>query len=163
SREGAGSKAEMLSFAWFLLRNGLSAGTAGAVFKQLWRERRDPGVRWRRAMLLDRLQYDGFRSLHRRYAVRFPTLFCNSTAHLQRVPRRNLDPGEVTAPPPASDHPSLGEAIHEGYRAMDRLVGRMLRDYPDAVLVLCTALSQQPWTNTTKCTFRPRRFETLLE
>src|SRR5262249_22774076 len=27
----------------------------------------------------------------------------------------------------------------------------------------CTALSQQPWTDTTKCTFRPRRFEALLD
>jgi hypothetical protein len=46
---------------------------------------------------------------------------------------------------------------------MDRLIGRMLRDYPDDVLVLCTALSQQPWVSTTKCTFRPRHFDTLLE
>jgi hypothetical protein len=42
-------------------------------------------------------------------------------------------------------------------------VGRFLRDYPDAVLMLCTALSQQPWIETTKCTFRPKKFEALFE
>src|SRR5262249_29621955 len=48
------------------------------------------------------------------------------------------------------------------YRAMDWIIGRFLRDYPDAILVLCTALSQRPWVETTKCTFRPIRFEDLL-
>ena len=31
------------------------------------------------------------------------------------------------------------------------------------ILVLCTALSQQPWTDTTKCTFRPKDWRQLLE
>lgn len=163
SRTQGGSKKEMLAFAWFLVRNGLTAGTAGAILRQLWRERRDGGLRWRRAMLLDRLQYDVFRRLNRRYAVRFATFFCNSTAHFQHYHWRNMEPEQFTAPPPDSDHPSLAHAIPEGYRAMDRLLGRFLRDYPDALLILCTALSQQPWTDTTKCTYRPRRFEQFLE
>jgi hypothetical protein len=163
SRAQAGSKAEMFSFAWFLLRNGLTAGTAAAVLKQLWRERRDGGLRWRRAMLLDRLLYDVFRSLNRRFEARFATFFCNSTAHFQHYHWRNMEPERFAVPPPPTDHPSLQTAIPDGYRAMDRLVGRFLRDYPDAVLVLCTALSQQPWAATTKCTYRPKKFEALLE
>jgi hypothetical protein len=67
SREGPLSKKEMLAFGWFLVRNGLRPDTAGVLLKQLWRERRDPGLRWRRAMLLDRLQYDVFCSLNRRF------------------------------------------------------------------------------------------------
>jgi hypothetical protein len=163
SRPDAGSKMEMLRFGLFLLRNGLAAGTAWAVVKQLWNERRDPGLRWRRASLLDRIQYDVFRSLNRRFAVRFATFFCNSTAHYQHYHWRNMEPERFTAPPPPTDHPSLAEAIPYGYRQMDALLARFLRDYADAVLVLCTALSQQPWVNTTKCTFRPRRFEALLQ
>ena len=153
----------MLSFGWFLLRHGLSIRNACAVLGQLWSERRDPGIRWRRAMLLERLQYDVFRRLNDRLGVRFATFFCNSTAHFQHYNWRNMEPGLFTAPPPASDHPSLSDAIPEGYRAMDRLLDRFLRDYPDAVLMLCTALSQQPWTDTTKCTFRPRNFGRFLE
>jgi hypothetical protein len=163
SREDAGSKWEMFAFAWFLVRNGLTFGTAWAIVRQLWRERRDAGVRWRRAMLLDRLQYDVFRSLNRRYRTRFATFFCNSTAHFQHYHWRNLEPERFAVPPPETDHLSLQTAIPEGYKAMDRLLARFQRHYPDSVLVLCTALSQQPWVNTTKCTFRPRRFERLLE
>jgi hypothetical protein len=162
SREGAGSLGDLVAFAWFLATHGLTAGAAAAVVAQLARERLDPGVRWRRPMLLDQLQYDVFRCLNRRLGLRFATFFCNSTAHFQHYHWRNMEPERFPVPPPLTDHASLRDAIPEGYRAMDRLVGRFLRDYPDALLVLCTALSQQPWVETTKCTFRPRRFDTFL-
>ena len=48
STEAGLSKKEMLSFGWFLLRHGLSIGSAAGVLGQLWSERRDAGVRWRR-------------------------------------------------------------------------------------------------------------------
>jgi hypothetical protein len=163
SRSDASSKKDLMHFGLFLVRNGLTFGTARSVVHQLWRERRDPGLRWRRACVLEQIQYDLFRRLNRQLGVRFATFFANSTAHFQHYHWRNMEPERFTAPPPDSDHPSLRYAIRFGYQAMDRLLGRFLRDYPDAVLMLCTALSQQPWTDTTKCTFRPRRFETLLE
>jgi hypothetical protein len=163
SRENRLSKKAMFSFGWFLLQHGLTAGTAWALIRQLWRERREPGLRWRRAMLLDRLQYDVFRRLNRSFGVRFASFFCNSTAHFQHYHWRNMEPERFHTPPPAEEHPSLQSAIADGYRAMDCLLGRFLRDYDDAVLVLCTALSQQPWTDTTKCTFRPRQFDRFLE
>ncbi|MBL8793172.1 MAG: hypothetical protein JNM56_04650, partial [Planctomycetia bacterium] len=154
---------DALRFGWFMLRNGLTAGTVGAIFRQLWRERLQPGIRWQRACLLDRLLYDAFRSLNRRYNVRFATFFCNSTAHFQHYYWRNMEPAHFDVPVPATDDPSLADAIPHGYRMMDQLIGRLLADYPRTVLVLCTALSQQPWTDTTKCTFRPERFDDLLE
>ncbi len=157
------SKKELAALLWFLCRHGLTAGTAWALAQQLWQERREPSVRWRRAMLLERLQYDVFRRLNRIFGVRFATFFCNSTAHFQHYHWRNMEPCRFPVPPPATDHSSLAHAIPEGYRAMDRLVGRFLRHYPDSVLILCTALSQQPWTETTKCTFRPRHFTRFLE
>lgn len=163
SREENISRKDMASFGWFLLRHGLTAGTALAVLRQLIAERRDPGIRWRRACLLDRLQYDVFRHLNRRFDVRFATFFCNSTAHFQHYYWRNMEPEHFDVLPPESDHPSLKDAIPFGYRAMDRLLGRFMADYPDALLMLCTALSQQTWSETTKCTYRPRQFETFLE
>jgi hypothetical protein len=163
SRAAGASKAETLRFGLFLLRHGLTAGTARAVLAQLWAERRDAGLRWRRALLLDRLQYDLFRRLNRIFDTRFATFFANSTAHMQHYYWRHMEPEHFAAPPPQTDHPSLCGAVREGYRAMDALVGRFLADYAGARLVLCTALSQRPWTDTTKCTFRPRRFEALLE
>jgi hypothetical protein len=163
SRESGASKAELAHFGWFLLRNGLTTGTTWAVVKQLLAERRDAGLRWRRACLLDRMQYDLFRRLNRILGVRFATFFCNSTAHFQHYHWRNMEPERFDAPPPATDHASLKSAILHGYQMMDGLLGRFLADYPDAVLMLCTALSQEPWTNTTKCTFRPKKFDALLE
>jgi hypothetical protein len=163
SRAGFGGKAELMRFGLFLLKNGLTAGTAWALLCQIIHERFNSGVRWRRACLLDRIQYDLFRRLNRMFGVRFATFFCNSTAHFQHYHWRNMEPERFAVPPPATDHPSLHGAILHGYQAMDQLIGRFLRDYPDAVLMLCTALSQQPWVDTTKCTFRPKKFETLLE
>jgi hypothetical protein len=163
SHAGGVSRAQLVGLGWFLLRHGLTAGTAWGVVWQLAAELRDRDVRWRRGLVLDRLQYDVFRRLNRRHRVRFATLFCNSTAHLQHYHWRNMEPEHFDAPPPATDHPSLRNAIVEGYRNMDHLVGRALRDYPDARIVLCTALSQRPWTDTTKCTFRPIRFHSFLE
>jgi hypothetical protein len=163
SRDEGLTRKEMAAFGWFLIRHGLKVGTAAAVVRQLAAERRDPGIRWRRACLLDRLQYDVFHYLNRRLDIRFATFFCNSTAHFQHYYWRNMEPEHFDVPPPESDHPSLKEAIPFGYRAMDRLLGRFMADYPDAILILCTALSQQTWSDTTKCTFRPRQFETFLE
>jgi hypothetical protein len=163
SGDGAGSKAELLKFGLFLLRHGLTLGSVRMIVRQLWQERRDPGVKWRRASLLDHLQYDLFRALNRRFGVHFATFFCNSTAHYQHYYWRNMQPERFAVPPPATDHPSLRGAIVYGYQMMDRLLGRFLADYPNGTLMLCTALSQRPWVETTKCTYRPHHFEDLLE
>lgn len=162
SREEAVPRSEMLRFGWFLLRHGLSVATAARIVRQLAHERLAPGLRWRRACLLDLMLYDVFKHLNQRCGVRFASFFCNSTAHFQHYFWRNMEPERFAAPVPATDDPSLAGAIRYGYQAMDRLLGRFLRDYPDALLILCTALSQQPWTDTTKCTYRPTRFEDLL-
>jgi hypothetical protein len=150
------------SFLWFMLRNGLSLATIKSILKQLWNERRNAGVKWRRAALLDQLQYDVFRSLNKRYGVRFATFFSNSTAHYQHYFWRNMEPEVFDVPPAAGDHPSLQRAVLTGYQDMDALLGRFMSDYPDSLLILCTALSQQPWTETQKVTFRPKSFERFL-
>jgi hypothetical protein len=163
SREEPLSLAELWNFGAFLLRNGLSLTTVRAIVAQLCAERWDAGLRWRRACLLDSLLYDVFRSLNRRFDVQFATFFCNSTAHFQHYYWRHMEPGRFEVAVPATDHPSLRGAIEYGYRQMDYLLGRLMRDYPQAQLMLCTALSQQAWTDTTKCTFRPTNFEGLLK
>lgn len=152
----------LLGFGAFLLRHGIRPSTVRRAVSQLVRERRQPGLRWRRASVLDDLQYDVFRSLNKRHGVRFATFFSNSTAHYQHYHWRNMEPAIFEVPPPDDDDPSLEEAVLYGYRSMDRLLARFMADEPDALLVLCTGLSQQPWTDTTKCRFRPRSFVDLL-
>ncbi|MDX1540286.1 MAG: hypothetical protein R3349_02670 [Geminicoccaceae bacterium] len=152
-----------LNFAWFMARHGLKPSTALALVRQLADERRDGALRWRRACLLERLQYDLFRHLNRKFDVRFATFFCNSTAHFQHYYWRNMAPEAFAEAPGPEDHESLAAAILEGYQSMDRLLGQIMRDYPEDVLVLCSALSQRPWTDTAKCTYRPREFDALFE
>jgi hypothetical protein len=162
SRQEGFSLADMARFGWLMMRNGLTTGTVSNIARQLASERLDPGVRWRRASVLDDVQYDLFRCLNARHQVRFATFFSNSTAHYQHYYWRNMQPEIFAVAPPPEDHASLAGAIQYGYKSMDRLIGRALTDYPDATIVLCTALSQRAWTDTTKCTFRPRSFEALL-
>jgi hypothetical protein len=112
--------------------------------------------------VLDSLAYDVFRNLVRRHAVAYATFFSNSTAHMQHYYWRNFRPGEFSSPPRPEDHPSLSDAVVDGYRNHDRLIGRVLADFPDDRIIFATALSQQPW-DTEKCTYRPQDFLHLLD
>ena len=161
SKSDALTLSDMARLGWFMVRNGLTARTARAAAHQLLAERRDGGISWRRASLMDDLQYDVFRRLNRRHQVRFATFFCNSTAHYQHYYWRSMQPESFEHAPPPGEHASLATAIQYGYESMDRLIQRTLHDYADAVIVLCTALSQRPW-DTTKRTYRPREFDSLL-
>jgi hypothetical protein len=156
------SKAELAKFAWFMARHGISPSTIRSGIRQVISEWGDKGVQWRRSIILERLQLDLFHHLKRKHKTRFNTFFCNSTAHFQHYYWRNSEPEIFESIPDADDHPSLRSAIEEGYTNMDFLVGQFMARYPRSRLVLLTGLSQQPWTETTKCTFRPRDFNEFL-
>lgn len=115
-----------------------------------------------RATILDLFQYDVFRTLNRRHDVEFASFFSNSTAHLQHYYWRNMDPTGFHVGVSPDDDTSLRGAVHFGYRHMDALLGRIVAETPSALLILCSALSQRPWFETTKCTYRPRDFSALL-
>jgi hypothetical protein len=162
SQDGTSSPTDFAKLGWFLLRHGLTPTTVRMAVKQLAAERRDAGIKWRRGMLLDSIQYDVFRWLCRRMDIGFATFFSNSTAHLMHYFWRDMQPDVFDVKPPADNHPSLRAAVLDGYRAMDALLARFERDFPGTRLVFCTALSQQPWTDTVKCTFRPIDFGAFL-
>jgi hypothetical protein len=164
SREdGRAGSTGLPAFGRLMIRHGMRLRTGLGIAAQLVEERRDPGLRWRRATVLDRLQYDLFRNLVRRSGADFATFFSNSTAHFQHYYWRNMSPDAFSTPPDAADHHSLTDAVRYGYRSMDRLLGWFLDDFPDSQLVLCTALSQEAWTDSTKVTYRPRDLGSLLD
>jgi hypothetical protein len=146
----------------FYLRHGFRPATALAVARQLAGERLDRGVKWRRAALFDRIQYDVFRACVRTHGARFASFFSNSTAHYQHLYWRNMEPERFADPPAATDHPTLREAIREGYRSMDRLIGQFVADYPGATLIFATGLSQEPYTGPVIRNYRPIAFDALL-
>jgi hypothetical protein len=162
SHHGRLTARDALRLGAFYLRRAFRWDTARAVAAQLVAERLDRGVRWRRAALFDRIQYDVFRSYARSHGVRFASFFSNSTAHYQHLYWRNMEPERFPDPPAATDHPTLREAIREGYRAMDRLIGKFVADFPDATLIFATALSQEPYTGPVIRNYRPIDFDALL-
>src|SRR3954454_15154378 len=75
----------------FMAAHGLSRATITAILRQLLEERRGQ-ARWKRAVLLDKLQFDVFRWYYRRLQPKFATFFVNSTAHYQHLYWREMDP-----------------------------------------------------------------------
>jgi len=135
---------DYIRFARFMVANGLSPATASSAIRQLASERFSP-VKWRRAMILDRLQWDMFQGVYRRARPDFATFFLNSTAHFQHFHWREMEPDLFSIKPSSADLENFADCIPQGYRAMDRLVGQALRLVRDeGCLVLTTALSQQP-------------------
>jgi hypothetical protein len=156
-----------MRFVAFMARHGLSVPTAWAIVRQLATERVDRRTRWRRAVLLDRLQFDLFRWHWRRARPAFSTFFLNSTAHFQHFYWRNLEPELFAVRPAEDEQRALADAVPFGYRQMDRLVEETLAMADrDTTVVLCTGLSQQPCLGYEesggKVIYRPRDFERLL-
>lgn len=162
SRDGSGPTGSAVNFVKTLVRAGLSTRTVWEALRQIASERFDSGLVWRKAALLDLFQYDLFRGLNARYDVQFATFFSNCVAHYQHYYWRNMSPELFPTPPLSSDHSSLRDAIKSGFKVSDGIVGRVLKDYPDSTVVFCTALSQVPWTDTQKVTYRPHDMRALL-
>ncbi len=142
------SLGDHVRFLGFMVRHGLRPATLGATIRQVVGERTKGGSRWRRAALLDRFQWDLFRWVYRRDQPTFATYFSNTTAHYQHTYWRYMEPDAFTLKPEPADVERLGGAILFGYQEMDRIVAEAMAlvASTDTALVLCTALSQQPYT-----------------
>jgi len=138
------SRSDQADFLKFMVRHGLAPGTIAAIVKQLARERTGD-EHWKRAIILDRLQFDVFRSYWRRARPDFATFFLNSTAHFQHLYWRNMEPEHFKVKPEPGEQAVYQDAILYGYEQMDILVGKLLTlAGDDTALIFATALSQQP-------------------
>lgn len=138
------TSADYIRFAAFMATHGLSFATVMSFIKQFSVERHGQN-RWRRASLLDQLQFDVFRSYYRTLKPHFSTFFLNSTAHYQHAYWRTMEPELFLVKATPEQQEEYASAILFGYQQMDRIVGRFLAlAGQDVTLVLCTALGQQP-------------------
>lgn len=140
--------ADHARFLAFMAGHGLSPATMARIMRQLGAERlADRKLAWKRVALLDRLQFDVFRSYYRRLRPDFASYFVNSVAHLQHSYWRHMDPQAFTVRPSAAEMATYGDAIRFGYQEIDRLLGAFmeLAGAEDARLMFITALSQQPF------------------
>ncbi|MCA8999983.1 MAG: alkaline phosphatase family protein [Planctomycetaceae bacterium] len=139
------STKETLQFLVFLAKHGLQLSTVTKLARQLLRERIG-NHRWRRASLLDQLQYDVFEWYYRQHRPALATYFMNSTAHYQHRYWRNMDPDAFLIKPTAGEQRDYGKAIEYGYQQMDSVVERVLRLAPEATIMLISGLGQQAYS-----------------
>ena len=138
-------KSDYVKFLKFMLTHGLSMSTIKTAVNQL-RSERTGGKRWRRAFILDLLQFDVFKYIYQKESPQFSTFFLNSTAHMQHVYWRNMQPEIFTIKPTEKEQEQYSSAILEGYVHMDKLVARVLElAGPGATIIFATAISQQPF------------------
>ncbi len=136
------------AFLQFMLARGLRASTIARLAAQLLKERTaDRRLSYRRAALLDLMQFDLFAWYYKRNRPALATFFINSTAHLQHAYWRHHDPDAFEVKPSADELSVYGDAIRFGYESMDKLVGDFLAlaEKTGARPIFMTALSQQPF------------------
>lgn len=152
-----------LKFLQFWTTHGASLDSIGAILRQLLREAFGRNQSWRRATLLDKVQYDIFSNYWRRLRPDFASFFINSTAHFQHAYFHLLEPQPFDGSPqkPAdSDHK---DAVLFGYQEMDRLLARFFElEKEGAMLVFSTALSQRPNPDAGLVYYRPHDISALL-
>jgi hypothetical protein len=161
------TRADYLNFMKFMAQHGLSSTTMVATARQLFDELSSKN-RWKRAVILDKLQFDVFQSLYRKIKPQFSTFFLNSTAHYQHFYWRNMEPEIFTVKPSEKESREYESAILFGYQEMDRLLGRMMAlAGKEATLVFSTAMSQQPYLGYEdgggRHFYRPSDFDAFLK
>jgi len=160
-------RADYLRFGAFMLRHGLSFATVAAIVRQLVSERTTPDQYWKRAVLLDKLQFDVFRWYYRKTKPAFSTFFSNSTAHYQHYYWREMEPHLFTVQSTPEQVAAHEKAILFGYREMDTMMAKALAlAGRDTAVIFATAISQQPCLvyeeQGGKVIYRPRDFEALM-
>jgi len=139
---------EALELLTFLSSHGLRLQTVWAAVRQVAGEKllRKP-TRWQRVKIMDLIMLDVFEHYYQKHRPQFATFFSNSTAHLQHAYWRYLEPEKFSEPMTPAERQHYGDAILQGYVAMDRLLGRLmaLAGNAGASLMFATALSQQPY------------------
>lgn len=157
-------RSHYLSFMKFVASHGLSASTIWRLASQIFSDtilRR--GTSWKRAALLDKVQFDVFRWYWKRNRPDFASFFLNSTAHYQHAYWHCTFPEQFDKPPKANEIEKFGGAILYGYQQMDELLGRFFDLEKDgALLMLCTALSQQGIGRTNQVLYRIRDARQML-
>jgi hypothetical protein len=161
-------KLDYAKFIAFMAQHGLSVSTVKAIVEQLGSELRNGNGRWKRATLLDKLQFDVFRYYWKKVRPAFSTFFSNSTAHFQHLYWRNMQPELFKVKPTEDEQLEYEDAILYGYKEMDATIGRFMKlAGGDTTLIFTTALSQQPCLKFEddggKSSYRPRDFVKFVQ
>lgn len=156
SVQGHSSKkvASPKKFVTSLFQQGIRFGTLFNVAVQLVGEKLGFRSSWQRAMTLDRIQLDIFRHHYKREKPDFSTFFSNAVAHYQHHYWRDFAPEAFGLSEKDVDS-SKKEAILMAYKNTDYLLGQLLNLVEDdCAVIMATALSQQPFTESERHYYR---------
>lgn len=141
------SAGDYVRFLWFMLRHGLSLTTSKKLAGMLWKQLTKAEDRWKKATVLDWLQFDVFKHVYQQQKPHFATFFSNSTAHFQHKFWRYMEPEKFPLKPSDTEIKKYGGAVLYAYKNHDALIGEVLKlADKDTVVILSSALSQQPYT-----------------
>jgi hypothetical protein len=139
---------QMFAKGFELLRLGLRPDTITRIAAQLLRERLQPDQRWRRVCLQPHINFDFFSALYRRHRPDFATWHTNHAAHFMHHYWRAWDDSQFAIKAPAAECQSYAEAVPEGYRLCDELLGRFMPLLDSGtVLVVASSMGQQPFVS----------------
>ena len=160
----APGKSDYLALLGFLATHGLSSTSVTAAARQLLTEARNPKASWKRAAILDKLQFDIFKHYWTRFQPDFASFFANSTAHFQHSYFHLLEPDKFALPEDMMRDAEHRDAIFFGYQQMDAMLGAFFRleQRHGLMLVLSTALSQEADPEVAYLYYRPRGIEQVF-
>ena len=128
-----------------LMSHGLSLSTILKIAGQLLGEKIGLSPKWKRAFLLDHIQYDIFKYYHNKDHPQFSTFFTNSVAHCQHHYWKEYQPEKFGIK--TKENTSEADAIPMAYQNNDVVLGKLMKLVDkDTAIIFMTALSQQPYT-----------------
>lgn len=157
-----------LAFLGFMLKHGLSLSTVKRLAEIVIKQVTKADDRWKKATILDWLQFDVFAHVYKKHSPSFATFFSNSTAHFQHKFWRYMEPERFPMKPSQKEIDLYGDAILYAYKNHDALIGKVFDlAKPDTTIILSSALSQQPYTEKDaeggKRFYRPHQMSILTE
>lgn len=128
-----------------LLKQGVKLGTLIGLSKQIFNEKISKKDHWKRAMWLDRIQFDVFKYYYEKESPEFSTFFSNAVAHFQHHYWTDFEPMKFGLSE-TEVNSSTRNAILEAYKNTDYLVGELRQLVGEnTAIVFATALSQEPY------------------
>ncbi|MDT0603803.1 hypothetical protein [Thalassotalea castellviae] len=148
NKSSKNSIASTLAFLKFMIFNGLTLKTLGKICSAVWKSIFKAKDNWKKATILDWLQFDVFSAFYKKNKPNFATYFSNSTAHFQHKYWRYMEPEKFEKKPTQNEIDTYQDAILFAYKNHDELIGETfkLKD-ENTQIILASALSQQPFAD----------------
>lgn len=112
------SLTDNLQFIIFMITHGLSITTCKKILKAVFRQITKSEACWKKATVLDWLQFDVFIYMYKQHKPNFSTFFSNSTAHFQHKYWRYMEPEKFLLKPSLEEQKNMVTLYYMHIRIM---------------------------------------------